>query len=300
MTKKVLIAGGNGLIGKALTEFLQHKNYDVSWLIRKVNPDFKIKQYIWNPEQLSADDEAFKNTDIIINLAGAGIAEKRWTESRKKEIINSRVMAVKTIAQYIINLKQVHFFNASAVGFYGNSNSCVYTEKDNPGTDYMANVCRLWEEEVTAIHSLGFDTSIVRIGVVLTEKGGALPQIVAPIKFGFGSVLGDGNQYMSWIHLNDLLSVFHRLAEGSLKSAIYNAVAPIPVTNRTFTYAAAQVLNRRILLPAVPSFFLKLFLGEMSDVVLKGNNVSCQKLVDSGFEFQYKDLVSALTNLLKP
>jgi uncharacterized protein (TIGR01777 family) len=300
MTKKVLIAGANGLIGKALTQFLQSKHYEVSWLVRKQHPDFNIKQYLWDPNQCAVDKKAFVNTDVVINLAGAGIAEKRWTPSRKKEIISSRILAVKTLAEYLKNFNQIHLINASAVGFYGSSDSSfVYNESSDPGVDYMAEVCKLWEQEVFKVSLMGINTSVVRIGVVLSEKGGALPQIAAPIKLGLGSVLGKGNQYMSWIHINDLLSVLFRLAEGSLEKGIYNAVAPFPVSNAEFTGSVARALNKRILLPAVPSFVLKMLLGEMSDVVLKGNRVSAQKLIDSGFEFQFKDINSALADLLK-
>lgn len=299
MTKKVLIAGASGLIGNELSEILLQRGYDVSLLTRKINNQIKIEQYLWNPAILNADENAFKGVDVIVNLAGASIADKKWTNARKSEILNSRVNAVKTIAKYINNIKGIHLINASAIGYYGFAdNKKVFVEQDSPGSGFMAKVCCEWEKAVGNISTTDLNKSIVRIGVVLSSKGGALPKITKPIQLGLGTPLGTGNQIVSWIHMDDLISIFLMLIEGRLPAGIYNGVAPNPLNNKQLTYEIAKRLNKRIIWPSVPEFVLKIMLGEMADVVLKGNIVSSEKLISNDFQFKFPEIQGALSNLI--
>lgn len=300
-TKNILITGASGLIGQRLTELLLQKGYHVSQLGRRAK-EGPIPSYTWNVTQRVMDARALENADAIIHLAGAGIADKPWTPQRKQEILESRTHSTRLLFSEL--KKQNHsvktIVSASAIGYYGFGGSDeVFTETSKPGTDFLASVTRQWEAEVDTLEQLNLRVVKIRIGIVLSEKGGALKPMVVPVKFFVGSPLGSGRQYLSWIHIDDLCNLFMHAIENESMSGAYNGVAPAPATNAAFTQALAQVLHRPLWLPKVPAFVLKILLGEMAALVLQGNQVSAQKVQRTSFQFQYPELLGALRHLLR-
>lgn len=296
MAKRVLITGGSGLVGSRLTELLQQKGYQVCHLGRAAR-ELPVKTYSWDLVRNTFDPDAFTHTDFIIHLAGAGVADQRWTPSRKKEILDSRVLSTRLLARALKEVpNQVQAVaSASAVGYYGFAPGAEwFTEESGPGTDFLAEVTRAWEDEVQKIAQ---PVSRLRIGIVLSKHGGALPQLMRPVNWGVGAPLASGQQYMSWIHIDDLCAMFIHALEHRLTGA-YNAVGPNPVTNREMTHAIARELKRPLWLPAVPAFVLKAMLGEMANMVVFGNRVSNEKIVKTGFTYQFATLESALHPLL--
>ncbi len=300
MTKKILITGASGLVGKRLTERLLQKGYQVSHLGRSKSTA-TVPSFIWDVDKGVIDPKAFEEVDTIIHLAGAGVADKRWTASRKKEILESRT---KSTALLFNSLKKEKnsvktFVSASAIGYYGFENSNeVFTEESKPGSDFLAQVTKQWEDEVEKINTLGIRVVKLRIGIVLSDKGGALAEMVKPIKWGVGSPLGNGRQYLTWIHLDDLCEMFIQAADDQKMNGVYNAVGPEWVTNAEMTKAIATVLRRPLWLPPVPGFVLKIILGEMANLVLNGSKISSAKIQQAGFKFQFTKLEDALKNLL--
>ena len=296
MAKRVLITGGSGLVGTRLTEMLQQKGYQVCHIGRAPR-ESPVKTYRWDLVAGSFDAEAFNTTDVVVHLAGAGVADQRWTQKRKQEILYSRVSSTRLLAaalQQVPNRVQA-VVCASAVGYYGFSSGTEWcTEESKPGTDFLAHVTRAWEEEAMKI---GVPVSRLRIGIVLSREGGALPQLVRPVKWGAGAALAKGNQYLSWIHIDDLCAMFIHAFEHQLQGA-YNAVGHHPVTNREMTHAIARELKRPLWLPPVPAFILKALLGEMANMVIYGNRVSNEKIIKTGFNYQFNELETALRNLL--
>lgn len=296
-----MITGASGLIGTRLTELLYQQGNHVAHLSRN-HRQGKAKTFLWDINKKQIDPHAFEGTNTIVHLAGAGIADKPWTEERKWEILKSRTQSTQLLYEELRKRKHTvtSFISASAIGYYGfDDNEKKFKENDEPGTDFLANVVRQWEAEVDRISELGIRVVKIRIGIVLSEKGGALKEMVKPIKFWVGAPLGTGDQYISWIHLDDLAAMFVKAVEDETMLGAYNGTGPYAVTNRDLTKAIAKQINRPVILPAVPSFVLKTLLGEMADLALKGNNVSSQKIQDAGFKFQYEKLESALTDLLK-
>jgi uncharacterized protein len=299
--KRVLITGASGLIGERLTQLLLQKGHQVSHLTR-AKKNGVVPSFTWDLESRQIDEDAFRSIDAIINLAGTGIADKRWTEKRKKEILTSRTDSVKLLHNFLAknNHNVKAFISASAIGYYGvEDEEKVFKEVDKPGTDFLASTTRQWEQEVDKISTLGIRVVKFRIGIVLSEKGGALKEMARPIKMSVGAPLGSGKQYLSWIHIDDLCNIFIRAVEDQTMIGPYNAVAPSPVTNEELTTAIAKILNKSLIIPKVPAFALRLMLGEMADMVLKGNKVSSQKIEEAGFQFQFRDLKNALDDLLK-
>lgn len=300
MSAKILISGASGLVGSHLTKQLVASGYQVSHLSRTATGKEKVSTFQWNLKTMTIDAEAV-DVDYIIHLAGAGVADHKWTSSRKQEILDSRVNSTKllynTVKERGVRLKG--FISASAIGLYGLNTGDKLVDEDAPqANDFLAGVVKHWEQEANSFESLDIPVTKIRIGVVLANEGGALPKMKKPIELGVGAPLGSGKQFMSWIHYRDLCRIFQWAIEEH-KPGIYNAVAPIPVTNQQLTRAIAKRIRRPLLLPNVPSFVLKMMLGEMSGIVLGGNNVSSKKLVDSGFNFEFQDLETALRDLLK-
>tara|TARA_R110001592_G_scaffold243783_1_gene504974 strand:- start:216804 stop:217709 length:906 start_codon:yes stop_codon:yes gene_type:complete len=296
----VLISGGSGLVGEAITQILLSKNFSVRHLSRNASrrPD-GVDVFAWNPDKGTIDEAAFKDLDYIINLAGASIA-KRWTPQYKSEVLRSRVdgtrLLFNTVEKLGIPLKA--FLSASAVGYYPNSLSETFSEDDAPGNDFLSLVCQKWEQEAVNFEQIGIKTFRLRIGIVLSTKGGALPQMALPIKYGFGAALGTGKQWMPWIHLEDLAQQFvHCIENDHLEGGVYNAVGPKSVTNKVLTQAIAKSLKSPLILPAVPAFALKLILGEMSETVLASNRCSNEKIHSSGFQYKFPLLEQALNDL---
>ncbi|MEM6525231.1 MAG: TIGR01777 family oxidoreductase [Bacteroidota bacterium] len=302
MSKTVLITGGSGLVGSRISEFLLKKNYKVRWLSRKGGNKGDIEVFEWNVEKGEIDVSSLEGTDFIIHLAGAGVADKKWTKERKRDIKESRINSTKllkqTLEQNEHNVKA--FISASAVGYYGwNSGGVWKKEESRFGDDFLATVTKGWEAEVDEVATLGIRTVKLRIGIVLSEKGGALKELSKPIKMGAGAALGSGDQYMSWIHLDDLSNMFIYAVEKEDISGIYNAVGPDPVTNKELSQQTAKVLGKPFFLPNVPGFVMKMMLGEMASMVLGGSRVSSEKITEAGFKFDFPKLKPALEDLLK-
>jgi uncharacterized protein len=301
MTQTVLITGGTGMIGKRLTELLQEKGYEVAYLSRKQESIPNVKVYRWDVEKNWIDNNALINADYIIHLAGAGIADSRWTDKRKQEIIQSRTSTIELIARELQGrpYKVKAFVSASAIGFYGaDTGDKRLTEQNASGSDFLAHVTRHWENASELISHVGIRTTKLRIGVVLSNKGGALPKIMMPIRWGVGAPLASGKQWMSWIHLDDLCRLFITALENEKWHGVYNAVAPTPVTNEELTRQIANVIHRPLWMPHIPAFTLRLLYGEMANVVLGGNYVVNQRISsETNFTYQFNDVHQALADL---
>jgi len=299
---KVLITGATGLIGKEITKKCHQSGVEVNYLTTskdKIENKPEYQGFYWNPDSQEIDEACYKDVDTIIHLAGASIAE-RWTDSYKKEIISSRVdtaaLLFRTLQNSTYNIP--HFISASAIGIYPSSLQNLYTEDDKGVDDsFLGEVVVKWEEAANQFEDLGMNVSKVRIGLVLAHDGGALSKMKDPIDLNVGTAFGSGKQWQSWVHLEDLASIFVYIMNNKL-SGIYNAVAPNPVTNKELIKTIAKVLDKSIWLPNVPAVALKAALGEMSAVVLSSQLVSSKKIMEAGYEFKYKNLTKALENLL--
>ncbi|HAS41906.1 MAG TPA: TIGR01777 family protein [Microscillaceae bacterium] len=301
MGKKILITGGTGLIGKRLTQFLLEKDYTVRYLSRSKRAIKDVEVYEWHPDEGTIDKAAFADIDGIVHLAGAGVADKRWTDSRKKEILESRTQSTELLATTIdaLGIHPKAFVSASAIGYYGiDTGEQLLDESSKVGSDFLADVTSKWEESAEGFIKKGIRTVKVRVGVVLSTESGALPKLLQPIRLGLGAPLGSGKQYLSWIHIDDIARIFLYALENEQLQGAYNGVAPHPVTNTEMTKMVASVIHRPAFLPNVPSFMLKMMLGEMASIVIDGNRVSSKKIANSGFEFKFPDLKKALEQLL--
>ena len=297
--KTVLITGASGLIGTRLTEILLERGFDVRHLSRS-KKGATVPTFAWDIEQQKIEQGALDDVDCIIHLAGANVAEKRWTLKRKKEIIDSRVLSTQLLYNQLS--KHGHqvksFISASAIGYYGfEERDKIFTENDRAGSDFLARVTKLWEEEVGKINQLEIPITKLRIGVVLAKGGGALKPIAKSVNWLAGAPLGSGEQYISWVHIEDVCGIVLHLIERNLSGA-YNVVAPQPVTNKQLTTRIARQLHKPMILPAVPAFVLRLGLGEMADIVLEGSKVSADKIISTGYKYRFADLNSALADLL--
>jgi len=295
MSKKVLITGASGLIGSRLTEMLLQKGYLVSHLGR-TKKSGSLKSYVWDVDREVLDKEALAGTEIIIHLAGAGVADKRWSANRKKEILESRTkssaLLFKTLKESSHSVKTV--VSASAIGYYGfGLDEQIYSEDSLPGTDFLAQVTAKWEAEVDKMATLGIRVAKLRIGIVLSEKGGALTEMAKPVRLGVGASLGTGRQYLSWIHIDDLCGMFVKAVEDEQMNGAYNAVCDW-VTNKALTNAIAKILKRPLWLPNIPGFMMRIIIGEMAMIVLNGSKVSSEKIRKTGFKFKYQQLDEAL------
>lgn len=300
MAQKVLITGGSGLVGKKLTQLLINKGFEVVWLSRKAGMTDGVQTFSWDLSKKTIDEKAFENINYIIHLAGSGIADENWTESRKKDIIDSRVDGTKLIYEYVkkLNVKLDAFITSSAVGFYGgDTGNELKDEVSTSGKDFLAQVCIAWENAALPFEELGIRTVYIRIGIVMAAEGGALPKLALPIKFGVGCYLSDGNQWMSWIHISDLCEIFSKGIEDNQMKGIYNAVAPNPVTNKVFTKILAKQLGRWVLPLYAPSFLFKIIFGEMAVVITGSSHVLCKRLSETDFTFQFRTLESALKDI---
>lgn len=297
----VLITGGSGLVGRYLTSVLLSEGCRVSHLSRKENLFGKVRVFRWDPGKGILDADALTGTDYIIHLAGANIGEKRWTKARKAEIVSSRVGSAellhKVVTENGINIKA--FISASATGYYGSSTSeHIYTEEDGPADDFLGTTCRLWEESAGLFAGSGIRTVSVRTGVVMEKSDSALSRMLIPARSGVFPVLGSGRQYMPWIHISDLCNVYLKAILENSMAGPYNAVAPEHVTNKEFMHTLASAMGKKGFHPPVPGFLLRIAMGEMADVVLKGSRVSSEKLLASGYAFRFPVLRAALENVL--
>ncbi|MBD1398395.1 TIGR01777 family protein [Pontibacter sp. JH31] len=301
MPGKILITGGSGLIGSRLSEMLIDQGYEVAHLSRSPDKFSHYKSFRWDVKEPYLDENAITYADYIIHLAGAGLADEKWTNARKKEILRSRVDSTQLLLDSLRKCDHhvKGFISASGVGIYGDAGDQLMSEESTYGEDFLAEVCKAWEASVWQIKDLGIRTVIMRTGIVLSDKGGALPQMARPVKLMAGAPLGSGRQYMSWIHIDDLCRLYIRAIEDTHFEGVYNAVAPHPVTNKEFTKELAESMHRPLVLPKVPSFALNLMLGEMSEVVLTGQRVSANKVMHTGFTYEYNYLEEALESFYK-
>lgn len=293
--KKILITGGSGLIGTRLTSYLEKQGNQVAWLTRNQKGK-KQKSFEWDPEKEQLDGDAMIWPDAIVHLAGAGIADKRWTEDRKQLIRDSRVLSTRFLYDSLQNLnkKPEAFISASAVGYYGfDPGSQLLNEESPVGNDFLAKIVEEWEQEALKIQSLGISVALVRTGIVLSSQGGALKEMLKP---PVAAPLGDGRQYMSWIHLDDLARLYEFALSENLSGA-YNATAPNPVTNRILTKTAAKEKGKPYIPVAVPSFMVKIIAGEMAEMVVGGSKVSSQKIQNTGFIFKFPLIQPALGHI---
>ena len=307
----VLITGGTGLIGRALTKELSAKGYDIIILTRKLpatENSFppKIRYATWNLDADAIDHRAIADADIIIHLAGAGVAEKRWTKKRKKEIAESRTksadLLVKSLKEIPNKVRLV--IAASAIGYYKPSlpaeGNYMRLETEPPDPGFLGRTCRQWEQHLLPFSTLGIRLVILRTGIVLSSEGGALPSFMHPIRFGIAAILGSGNQVISWLHIEDLCRIYLASIQEQNMEGVYNAVAPNPVNNKTFTKELArQLKGKNFLTLHVPAFVLRLLLGEMSIEVLKSIRVNAEKLRQTGFQFVFPSIQSAFENLIR-
>jgi len=289
---RILITGGTGLVGKRLTTLLTEKNHEVRILSRSPKNENEFK---WDFSKGFIDDKAIENIEYIIHLAGAGIADKRWTNERKKVIINSRVATANLIFDKIKakNISLKGFISASGSNYYGaQTTSKIFKESDAAGTDFLGQVCEKWEAAANRFKELNIPVTILRTGIVLSKTGGALAKMKTPII----SPLGSGNQYMAWIHIDDLCNLYIKAVEEDFEG-VYNTVSPESHTSKTFSKTLAKAIKRPYLPIAVPGFLLKLVFGELAIILLKGSRLSSNKIIDKGFVFKYKELAFALKSL---
>jgi|TARA_B110000211_G_scaffold42859_1_gene44705 uncharacterized protein (TIGR01777 family) len=302
MSNTVLITGATGLVGKALVKKCLQNGFNVHYLTTrksKIKLQENYKGFYWNPQLEIIDISCFEGVNIIINLAGSSIAQ-RWTKAYKSLILSSRKKALELLHLSIEthDFPVKHIISASAIGIYPDSKTRYY-EEDFQGTDisFLRTVVRSWEGALKAFNALGVKTTALRIGIVLDKHEGALPKISGPIKGYIGSALGSGDQWQSWIHIDDLVRMFMFVLDSSLEG-VFNAVAPNPVQQKDFVKSVANVLKRPIFFPKVPEFILNFALGEMSAIALESQRVSAQKIQDLGFEYDFHELDAALGDLL--
>ncbi|MBD1393070.1 TIGR01777 family oxidoreductase [Mucilaginibacter glaciei] len=297
--KNILITGGTGLIGKQLTLALLAKGYRVCHLSRTEGKDPQVKTFLWDVDKGQIDEACLDGVDTIVHLAGAGIADKRWTDERKKLLVDSRTKTIGLI--YSLMKKKPNqvksVVSASATGYYSDRGDELLTEDSMPQHDFLGTCCIEWEKAVDEGQAFGLRILKYRTGVVLTKDGGALPQLALPAKFGVGSPIGTGKQWIPWIHHRDVVDMYLDGIESETMASVYNMVAPHPVTNTHMSHAVAKQLNRPFWAPNVPEFVIKLLLGEMGAVVLGSTRVSSQKIQDAGYSFAYSDIASALKEI---
>ena len=290
----ILITGGTGLVGQFLSEKLTTKGYNVRVLTR--NPKNE-REFYWNLATNEIDENAFKNLDYIVHLAGAGIADKRWTAKRKQEILDSRTISAQLLFKKVKALKipLKGFIAASAIGYYGAITSeIIFKETDRAANDFLGNVCQKWEHANSAFQELDIPTTLLRTGIVLSKNGGALSKMNTPFAI---NPIASGTHYIPWIHIEDLANLFIKAIEDTSFTGIYNAVAPVHETSYSFSKALAKKTKKLFIPLGVPAFILKIIFGEMSIILTTGSRISSEKIIKTGFEFSYKNLESAFDGI---
>jgi len=299
---RILITGATGLIGSELVKFLLAQKYTIHYLTTskaKIEAESNYIGFYWNPQEGKIDENCIFGVDAIIHLAGANIAQ-RWTNAYKQEIIESRTLS----AELLFNLVKKHpnhqikqIISASGTAIYPDSINQVYDEATKETEDsFLSNVVKKWEQSVDVFQVLGIKVCKLRTGIVLSKEGGALPEMVKPIKMGFGSAMGSGKQMQSWIHIKDLVALYHFALEKQLEG-VYNAVTPNPVSNQVLTQTIAKTLKKSLWLPNTPEFVMKLILGEMVYLLFSSKNLSADKILDLGYQFQFLDIEKAIADL---
>ncbi|MDO6810354.1 TIGR01777 family oxidoreductase [Zobellia galactanivorans] len=301
---RILITGATGLVGSAIVEQCHKNDIAVNYLTtskKKIASEPDYKGFYWNPNKGEIDLECFEGVTAIINLAGASIS-KRWTLAYRKKIISSRVNSLRTLHSALEKVDHqniLSFVSASAIGVYPDSLSRYYTEEEKAVDDsFLGEVVKVWEEEIDNFKSFSFSVAKVRIGLVMSCKGGALPEMAKPVKLYLGAAFGSGEQWQSWIHISDLARIFIFVLEHGL-SGVYNGVGPNPVTNAKLVKEIAKVFDRPLWLPNIPKFVMRLLLGKMSYILFASQRVSCKKIEEEGFSFEYPNVCVALEGIYK-
>tara|TARA_R110002126_G_scaffold207607_1_gene354598 strand:- start:1265 stop:2227 length:963 start_codon:yes stop_codon:yes gene_type:complete len=299
---KVLITGATGLVGSELVSQCHEKGYDVNYLTtskKKIVSELNYQGYFWNPTTAEIDKNCLDGVSVIINLAGSSISN-RWTKEYRQEIIDSRVNSLELLKS-TLHKTENHSVNsivsASAIGIYPNSLSDYYTEEE-PKVDnsFLGEVVDVWENKIDEFESLGLKVAKVRIGLVLSNDGGALPEIAKPVNYYAGAAFGSGEQWQSWIHISDLAGIFLHIASYKLEG-VYNGVAPNPVTNIKLVKEIAKVLNKPLFLPNIPKIVMHTILGDMAYILFASQRVSSKKIEEEGFIFHYANICQALGDI---
>jgi hypothetical protein len=300
---RVIITGGTGLIGRQLAANLHQDKHEVIVLSRNPNQPAKLPAGVrverWDGRSAAGWGRWADGAGAIVNLAGAGIADSRWSDERKREIIASRVDAGKAVVDAVqaASVKPSVVIQSSAVGYYGSRGGETLTEESQPGNDFLADVCIQWEQSTEAVEAQGVRRAVIRTGIVLSTEGGALPKMLLPFKFFAGGKLGSGQQYFPWIHMADEVAAIRFLIDNDQASGPFNLAAPNPPTNADFVKAVGQAMGRPSVMPA-PGFALKTAFGEMSTVLLDGQRAEPQRLLSLGYRFRFTDPVAALKDVL--
>lgn len=299
LNKIILIAGGTGLIGRYLSTRLQKKGYRIRILTRNKNK-LSDTVFYWDPDKHEIDESALSGVDVIVNLAGAGISDKLWTRRYRDKIYNSRILATRLLANTVAtgNYKPKLWINASAIGYYGNRPGEKLDELSESGTDFLSKVCRDWEAETLKVIRENIPVSVIRIGIVLSKKGGGLPKFLLPVKFGFDILFGNGSIPFNWIHITDLSEIIEALIRNDIKPDIYNAVSPEPVTQLEFNAGLKKAIGKKTLRFFVPKILFKLLPGEMGTIFTNVLVVKPKNLQAGNFRFRFASLNSALNDLL--
>ena len=302
----VLITGGTGLVGKKLSKLLVDKGYNIIILTRTLKDNHAAKQItfaLWDVKKQTIDISAVQKADYIIHLAGAGVVAKKWTGSYKKEIVESRTksseLLVNTLKNNSHSVKCI--VSASATGWYGEDKNTghFFIEEEKPADDFLGETCKLWEQSIEPAEALNIRVCKLRTGIVLSKDGGALAEFLKPVNFGIAGILSSGKQVISWIHIDDLCRMYIAAIENNAMHGSYNAVAPMPVTNKTLTVKLAQAVKGKFYISMhVPKFILKIMMGSRSIEVLKSTTVSSAKIKGTGFTFLYPSIDAALNNLI--
>ena len=300
---KVLIAGGTGLVGSRLSQLLTAQGYSIAHLSRKKRLDSDYPTFVWNTEKSFIDERAFHGIDYVINLAGAGIADALWTQSRKKLLIDSRVKTTELLTAYIKQLdkKPKAFLSAAAIGIYGDRGDEILTESSAIGKKgFLVECCTLWEKAIKlAALENGVRTAALRIGIVLSTQGGALAKMLLPLKFFTASYFGNGKQWYAWIHIDDLCEMFIHLIEQENAVGFYNATSPNPLTNKDLTRQLVKVLGKKALLIPAPASGLRMGMGEMADVVLHSTRALPERMEKEDYRFKFLNFQEAVLDLWK-
>lgn len=294
----ILITGAGGMIAKKLKNILA-KDFHLKFLTR--NP-MHHNEFKWDIENNFIDPRALEDIQHIVHLAGVSIGEKRWTDKQKKAILDSRIksaeMLLNAIKKKNISLKS--YLSASAVGYYGTiTTDEIFTENSPAGNDFLSQVCQKWEQSAEHFSEISDRVLKLRFGVVISTSGGVLRKMLTPAKYNLNAIVGTGRQIIPWIDIEDLCSIISYCLQNENTGGVYNAVSPNPVTNADFTTTLGKVLGKKILLPPIPEWLVKIMFGEVSVLLLEGSKVSAQKIIDAGFTFQYPNLENCLMKELK-
>ncbi len=306
MMSCVLVTGGTGLIGHHLIPMLLATGLDVVCLVQSGSDTSRlpanVKTYVWNATMRQIDYQAFDGVDSIVHLAGAGIADRRWTRQRRAELVCSRVDTLNLLLDHIQqqNIMVKTLVSASAIGYYGiDTNEARLTEQSPAGDDFAARLVQSWEGAADRAAELGVRVVKLRTGIVLSAAGGALPKFMLPVRFGFGAPLGSGDQYQSWIHIDDICALYRDALVNTNWQGVYNAVAPEVTTNETITRILAKLMRRPLWLPNVPRFVLKILLGELADLVLSSNHIVNKRIsIETTFKYKFPSIADALEDLI--